>query len=100
MAFFKLEKPKQFTFIPRFYDERKEELNERIDRIRKEIEPISDEEYRPNIRGQMRRRHDALYGKAVKPRKRTLGRWLLVVVYVGLVLLIVYMVIQVLSYLY
>lgn len=97
MAFFKLEKPKQFTFIPRFYDAQKEELEERIEAIRREVDPPSDSEYRPNIRGQMRKRHDALYGARVKPKKSLISKWLTTIIYVGLALLVVYFIIQILS---
>ncbi|MCD6333058.1 MAG: hypothetical protein J7L89_07275 [Bacteroidales bacterium] len=97
MAFLKIEKPKQFTFIPRFYDKRKEELNQRIETIRKEIEPTSDENYRPNIRGRMHERHEALYGVKAKPGKSLISKWVVVVIYIGLVLVIVYMIIKLLA---
>ncbi len=97
MGFFKLEKPKQFTFIPRFYDAQKEDLKERIEAVKRQIEPPSDEDYRPHIRGQMRRRHDALYGATVKPKKSFISRWALVAVYIGLVMMIVYLIIRILS---
>ncbi len=36
--FFRTYKNRQFTFIPRFYDKQKEELQERIKRIEKEVQ--------------------------------------------------------------
>ncbi|MFO7617041.1 MAG: hypothetical protein R6V75_07295 [Bacteroidales bacterium] len=97
MAFFKLEKPKQFTFIPRFYDQRKEELNERIDSIKKEMEPGEDQSYSVNIKGRMKARHEHLYGKGAGKGSSSVLRRLLAVVYVGLVLFIIYLLLQVLA---
>jgi len=97
MAFLITEKPKQFTFIPSFYYADKEDLKQRIEAVKREVEPPSDDQYHPNIRGRMRSRHDALYGARVKPKKSFFSRWMLVVVYVGLVLAIIYMVIRILS---
>ncbi|MGL5914484.1 MAG: hypothetical protein ACRCZB_09990 [Bacteroidales bacterium] len=36
-SFFKLDKPKGFHYQPRFYDERKEAMEQRIDRIKAEM---------------------------------------------------------------
>ncbi|MCK9326221.1 MAG: hypothetical protein M0P69_12085 [Bacteroidales bacterium] len=97
MAFFKLDKPKRFTFIPRFYDERKEELSERIESIKKEMEPANDESYSINIKGRMRARHEHLYGKGESKGSKSVLRRLMIVVYVGLVLLIIYLLLQFLA---
>lgn len=50
MAFFKQGKPREFNYQPRVYDERKEQLEERIDRIKMEM---GLKEYEPgkSIRG-------------------------------------------------
>lgn len=37
ISFFRSYKPNRFNYIPRFYDERKEALNERIARIKQEM---------------------------------------------------------------
>lgn len=61
--FFRTYKPKQFNFIPRFYDERKEELQNRIKNIEAEMgkslqTPDEKQIYRPQIeRGSMRRKY-------------------------------------------
>lgn len=97
MAFFKLDKPKQFTFIPRFYDQRKEELNERIEAIKQEMEPGEDQPYTVNIKGRMKARHEHLYGKAGQSKTNPLLRRLMAIVYVGLVLTILYLVLKYLA---
>ncbi|MCX6223344.1 MAG: hypothetical protein NTV01_01090 [Bacteroidia bacterium] len=97
MALFRTEKPKQFTYIPRFYDERKEELETRIEEVKKEIEENPAGHYVPNIRGRMRSRHDALYGKSGKPGKSLISRRLLTIVFIGLILLIGYYIIRILA---
>lgn len=94
MAFLKFDKPKPFSYVPRFYDERKEELKNRIDAIQKEKE---EEGYVPNIRGQMRARHDALYGKADKPGKKIISRRFLTILYIGFILIIIYYIVRMLA---
>jgi hypothetical protein len=96
MAFFRMEKPKPFTFVPRFYDERKEELESRMSEIKKEIDENRDDQYVPNIRGRMRSRHDALYGKAGKPTKSLISRRLITIILIALVLIIGYYILRIL----
>ncbi len=97
MAFFKTEKPKQFTFVPRFYDARKEELESRIGEIKKKVEAENEGQYVSNIRGQMKSRHEALYGKAGKSGKSIISRRFLTILFVGLVLLIGYLILRMLA---
>jgi len=53
-SFFKINKHKQFNFIPRYYDPQKEGLEERIRSIEQEMGAKEGEAYRPTIRkGQM-----------------------------------------------
>jgi len=53
-SFFKINKNRQFNFIPRYYDPRKENLEERIRIIEQEMGAKEGEDYRPAIRkGQM-----------------------------------------------
>ena len=68
MSFIKTEKPKQFKYIPRFYDEVKEDLNNRIKMVDNELEREKTGEYIPNLKGQFRKKHEALYGPASKPK--------------------------------
>ncbi len=54
-SFFYLPRNKKFNFQPRYYDEKKEELEKRIRRIKQEMGKPEDEDiYIPNIKGQMR----------------------------------------------
>ena len=97
MAFLKFEKPKPFTYVPRFYDERKEELKNQIESIQKEVESPDSDAYVPNIRGRMKSRHEALYGKGVRQGKQLISRRLLTILYIGFVLAIIYYVIRILA---
>jgi hypothetical protein len=62
--FFKLFKNKSFSYTPRYYDERKEELEKRIAQIKKEMGVTDDSEkakviekaYSVDIKGKMRSR--------------------------------------------
>ena len=97
MALFRTEKPKQFTYIPRFYDERTEELKNRIEEVKKDMEERAGETYVPNIRGRMKSRHDALYGKSGKPEKSLISRRLIIIIFVGMLLLIGYYLLRILA---
>lgn len=97
MALFRTEKPKPFTFIPRFYDERKEELQSRIEEIKKEAAENPAGQYVPNIRGRMRSRHDALYGKSGKPGKSLISKRFITIIFIGLILLIGYYILRILA---
>ena len=97
MAFLKFEKPKPFSYVPRFYDERKEELKNRIEAIQKEVEDEDASRYVSNIRGKMRARHEALYGRSVKPGKKIISRRLLTILYIGFILIIIYYIVRMLS---
>jgi len=53
-SFFRTPKPKSFNYIPRYYDEQKEDLEERIRNIEMDMGVNKGEAYRPTIRkGQM-----------------------------------------------
>jgi hypothetical protein len=49
-SFFRTPKPKRFNYIPRHYDEQKEQLEERIRDIEREMGVTKGEAYRPTIR--------------------------------------------------
>lgn len=97
MALFRTEKPKQFTFTPRFYDERKEALENQIKEVKKEIEENQTAHYVPNIKGRMRSRHNALYGEPGKAGKSLISKRLITIVFIGLILLIGYYILRILS---
>jgi len=48
-SFFRTPKPKPFNYIPRYYDEQKEDLEERIRNIEIEMGVKEGEAYRPQI---------------------------------------------------
>lgn len=97
MAFLKQEKPKQFRYIPRFYDETKEDLNERIKRVDRELKREETGKYTPNLKGQFKKRHEALYGPTGKSQKSSVSRWLILLIYFGLVVAIIYLVLNILT---
>jgi hypothetical protein len=90
-GFFKIPKTKQFHYKPRYYDERKEELDRRIAQIKSEMGITDDEpdenkyfrgDYKPNIKGQMR----AYFRQSQSRQKRTSNVRLLVILLVLLAL--------------
>ena len=53
-SFFRIREPKRFAYKPRYYDEQKEDLEQRIKQIEKEMGVENGEAYVPRIRkGQM-----------------------------------------------
>jgi hypothetical protein len=82
-AFFRLPKTKQFQYKPRYYDERKEELDKRIAQIKSEMGITDDQpegnkyfrgDYKTHIKGQMK----SYFNKA-RRQKRTSNVRLLVI---------------------
>ena len=51
MGFFNQRKPRQFRHEPIYYDPRKEELEERVQKVKKEMGLIDEKDYKPNIKG-------------------------------------------------
>lgn len=62
--FFNVRKPRQFRHDPIYFDPHKEELEERIRKVKREMGDLPEEEYKPNLKGafteqtsHVRRRH-------------------------------------------
>jgi hypothetical protein len=97
MPFFKQERPKKFSYIPRFYDERKEQLKNQIEDIQQEVGGENPDQFVHHIKGRMRARHDALYGSTAQPKKGLIGKRLVTLFYIGLVFVIIYYIIRMLA---
>ncbi len=82
MAFFKLHKNKQFTYTPRYYDERKE----RLENLKKQYGDDSVESIEMRMRGKIRRRQTSkipgLFSNATLRTFIILGILILLVYYV------------------
>ncbi|MCK4661898.1 MAG: hypothetical protein KAT68_03455 [Bacteroidales bacterium] len=80
--FFKIPKHRQFNYIPRYYDERKEAMEERLKRAKRENGEGNDKEpYKPNIRGQMR----GYFKKNIKEKKQSNIRLLVILLVLFLI---------------
>ena len=97
MAFLKTEKPRQFTYVPIYYDKQKEEFEAQVARSRKKTEKSEDGEYKPNFKGQFRKRHESIWGAPAKKGKN-MSRWLMLIIYAGLVVAIIYLIMNILTY--
>lgn len=54
-SIFRTKKPKQFNFEPRYYDERKEKMKERYDRISREMDHTNSDQTRSeNFKSKLR----------------------------------------------
>jgi len=81
---FKTREKRQFTFIPRFYDKQKEELQARIRQIEREFQGSTDEGFAGSaIKGSFRRVHQ----KRSRENRNSLIRILVILI---ILLLIVY----------
>ena len=77
-SFFKINKNKQFNFIPRYYDPQKEDLEKRIRSIEQEMGVKEGEAYRPSLRkGQMR---NYFRGKKRKAQKQSNIRLIIILI--------------------
>lgn len=83
IRFFRTSRPKTFNYIPRYYDEQKEELEKRVERIKQEMGVSNTEgKYVPNIKGQFRRQHE----KNAKTRKQSNFRVVLIFLFIILLI--------------
>lgn len=69
-TFFRINRNRQFKYTPRYYDEDREELQERIREMERELGIKVDGEYRPIMRKGLMSRHAAKY-KRVKTKARS-----------------------------
>lgn len=97
MALLRQEKPKQFRYIPWFYDEAKEDLENRIKQVDNELKKEETGEYVPGLKGKFRTRHEAFYGPKTQPRSRSIGRRFIIIIYAVLIVAIVYLFLNILS---
>ncbi|HDP75032.1 MAG TPA: hypothetical protein ENN49_04045 [Bacteroidales bacterium] len=80
--FFSIPKPKGFRYKPIYYDEQKEEMREREERIRKELRLTDkDKPFVPSIRGQFHRAR-----KITKPSSRQSNIRLLIIIIILLLI--------------
>jgi hypothetical protein len=82
-SFYNVRKPRQYEHKPIYYDPRKEALEERKLRIKRELGlEVTDHEYKPQIRGSFiegttHLRKSQLRGEDVRSRRYKTGRLLL-----------------------
>jgi hypothetical protein len=72
-SFFKTKKPSQFNYEPRYYNERKEKMDERYSRISRELNPNNNERtntdvFRSSLREQWGATHQRGNSSAVNKR--------------------------------
>lgn len=86
--FFQTPKHRQFNIPYRYYDPAKEGMQEREDRIKRELgihdKKKSDENYRSNIRGQFRRSMGESAKSATDARSRSNSRLITLIIILGI----------------
>lgn len=82
-SFFNTPKPRRFNYIPMYYDEKKEALEERIREIEKEMGVEHGKTYVPGIRkGSMRRKFDR---RQLRREKQSNIRLIVIIIFLFLV---------------
>ncbi len=79
LKFFHTPKNKQFNFQPRYYNEEKEELEKRIQKIKREMGVEDDDTvkpYTPNIKGQMR----GYFRKNIEQKRKSTVRLVVILI--------------------
>lgn len=64
--FYKNRKPRQFNYKPILFNPEKDEFNERVHKVKKEMGVIEDTEYKPTIKGEFIRNTDHVRRKVNK----------------------------------
>ena len=64
--FYKNRKPRQFNYKPILFNPEKDEFNERVHKVKKEMGVIEDTEYKPTIKGEFIRNTDHVRQKVNK----------------------------------
>lgn len=64
--FYNNRKPRQFGYKPILYNPDKDEFNERVHKVKKEMGVVEDTEYKPTIKGEFIRNTDHLRRKVSK----------------------------------
>jgi hypothetical protein len=85
--FLKTPKPNQFTYHPRFYDEKKEAFQERLQEARKK-KGDDPEAMKARIRNSLSRRSGYLSDKSYRSRHVMRSNLLLLVIIVALIILV------------
>ena len=83
--FFYIPKNKKFNFKPRYYDEQKEDLEKRVEQIKREMGVADDDPNKPYVssirKGQMR----GFLKKSGKQKRQSSGRLLLILIVLFLI---------------
>ena len=90
--FYNNRKPRQFNYKPILYNPDKDEFNERVLKVKKEMGEVEDTDYKPTIKGEFMRNTNHLRrkvnkeessGKSTTKRNITLFIFLVVLIVVG-----------------
>jgi hypothetical protein len=96
-GFFKIQKHKDFSYKPRYYDADREELNKRIKRAEQQVNSEKEGVHVSQIKGKM---HRHLIDQKRSSRSHSFIRTLIILVSIGLLMLIFYFLIQFTGFFY
>lgn len=93
--FYSNKKPRKFNYKPILFNPEKDEFNERVHKVKKEMGAIEDNDYKPTIKGEFIRNTEHLRrkvdkeestGKSTAKRNITLAIFLVVLIVVGYII--------------
>lgn len=93
--FYNNRKPRKYDYKPILFDPDKDEFNERVMKVKKEMEMLEDNEFKPTIKGEFirntshlrrRKNREDSSGKSTSKRNMTLIILLVVLIIVGYIL--------------
>jgi hypothetical protein len=89
--FYNSRKPRRFHYTPVFFDPRKEEMQERVTKVKKELGiPIPDEEFKPNIKGNISGQTRHLRKRLENPEKSSSKTTMIIAIALAILMVLFY----------
>ena len=93
--FYNNKKPRKFNYKPILYNPDKDEFNERVLKVKKELGAVEDTEFKPTIKGEFIRNTDHVRRKVDKeddsPKSNTMRNTKLIIILVVLIVIAYFM---------
>ena len=93
--FYNNKKPRKFNYKPILYNPDKDEFNERVLKVKKELGAIEDTEFKPTIKGEFIRNTEHVRRKVSKeddnPKSNTMRNTKLIIILVVLIVITYFM---------
>jgi hypothetical protein len=88
--FFNVRKPRQYHHDPIYYDPHKDELDERVRKVKREMGMLSDEEYKADLKGAFVEQTSHVKRRHENSEKSTASRNIRLAVILAILLIVLY----------